>query len=308
MSKQDENITVSVALCTYNGARFLRQQLDTLLNQSFKQLEIIIVDDASTDNTFSILKEYQKKDGRIQLFTNETTLGFNKNFEKALSLTTGTWVAIADQDDIWHLQKIEHMLNTWNGQSQLMHCSSKKFTAESNINFAEKPSIIGFSGTATAALAFRNTTEGHNILVKRSFLEKMLPFPEATFYDWWLGINASIYSSVQWVPEVFVWRRIHDANAYEKKTQPFMNETLVWKQHLHAFSAIKGIRQTDKELIDTCISHMNGNTDTERWQSFIFKNRDYFFYYKKGLLSFFSKYKHSRKLARKIIEELKNKN
>src|ERR1700748_3070750 len=100
MSKQP---LVSVAMCTYNGEKYIRQQLDSILNQTWRNLEIVIVDDGSSDDTFAIISEYAEKDSRIKCFKNEVNLGFNKNFEHAVELTTGDYIAISDQDDIWLL-------------------------------------------------------------------------------------------------------------------------------------------------------------------------------------------------------------
>src|ERR1700742_3478188 len=98
---------ISVALCTYSGEKFLQEQMDSILAQTYKNLEIVIVDDCSTDRTIDIINSYAEKDKRIKLFQNDTNLGFNKNFEKALSLTTGEYISISDQDDTWLPQKLQ---------------------------------------------------------------------------------------------------------------------------------------------------------------------------------------------------------
>ena len=95
------NSLVSVVMCTYNGSRFVAEQIDSICRQTFPQLQIIIVDDASSDNTYEIVKQYADKDERIQSYRNDTNLGFNLNFNKACKLATGDFIAIADQDDIW---------------------------------------------------------------------------------------------------------------------------------------------------------------------------------------------------------------
>ena len=108
---------ISVALCTYNGEKFLREQIDSILAQTYKNLEIVIVDDCSTDKTTNIINAYAEKDKRIKLFQNASNLGFNKNFERALGLTSGEYIAISDQDDIWLPQKLQSLLdnikNNW---------------------------------------------------------------------------------------------------------------------------------------------------------------------------------------------------
>jgi glycosyltransferase involved in cell wall biosynthesis len=102
---------VSIAMCTYNGAKFMAKQLESIINQTYKNLEIVIVDDRSTDDTVAIVEQFAKNDERIKFYQNETNLGFNKNFEKAVNLTTGDYISISDQDDIWLPTKIEDLLN-----------------------------------------------------------------------------------------------------------------------------------------------------------------------------------------------------
>ena len=98
---------VSIAMCTYNGEKYIEEQIESILNQSYKNLEIIICDDNSTDNTTKLIESYIKVDSRIKIFRNKQNLGFIKNFEKAISLCNGEYIALSDQDDIWKLNKIE---------------------------------------------------------------------------------------------------------------------------------------------------------------------------------------------------------
>ena len=121
---------VSIAVATFNGAEFLEAQLETLINQTYTNLEIVICDDASTDSTRSIVEAYQKKDSRIKFFPNKENLGFNLNFERTLKHCTGEYIAISDQDDIWLLDKIEIVLNAWEEGTILFHHSTKTFERE----------------------------------------------------------------------------------------------------------------------------------------------------------------------------------
>ncbi len=92
---------ISIALATYNGSKFLREQLDSILSQSMTDFEVIVCDDCSTDDTVKILYEYAAKDTRFNIHEHETNLGFKKNFEHILSLCKGEFIAFCDQNDIW---------------------------------------------------------------------------------------------------------------------------------------------------------------------------------------------------------------
>jgi glycosyltransferase involved in cell wall biosynthesis len=81
---------ISIALCTYNGERFLEELLESLLAQTYEPLEIVVVDDHSSDDTWAILNRYAEKDSRFRLYRNNENLGYNRNFEKALGLCKGS--------------------------------------------------------------------------------------------------------------------------------------------------------------------------------------------------------------------------
>src|SRR5665811_477003 len=101
---------VSIVMATYNGEKYLRQQLDSILEQTYQHFELIVVDDASTDETLSILEEYAALDDRIHVFPAERNLGLVPNFERGLRLAEGDFIALSDQDDIFRKDKIELLL------------------------------------------------------------------------------------------------------------------------------------------------------------------------------------------------------
>lgn len=114
---------ISIALCTYNGSAFLAEQLDSILGQRYTNWELVVVDDCSTDSTPAILEEYAGSDARIGLHYNEQNLGYNKNFEKALGLCRSELIAICDQDDIWHPEKLEKQVKLIGDHALVYHDS-----------------------------------------------------------------------------------------------------------------------------------------------------------------------------------------
>lgn len=101
-------MTISVAICTYNGEKYLAEQLDSILSQTVKADEIVICDDGSQDRTMEILKEYQLRNpGLFKIMVNETNLGYFRNFEKAIYACSRDLIITSDQDDIWKPNKIE---------------------------------------------------------------------------------------------------------------------------------------------------------------------------------------------------------
>ena len=121
---------VSIALCTYNGEQFLKKQIDSLLNQTYSNLQIIICDDASQDDTKAILEDYS--DSRIKKIFNHKNIGYIKNFEQAINLCKGDFIALCDQDDIWKPEKIETMLNSID-DAWLLFCDSELIDEQDNL-------------------------------------------------------------------------------------------------------------------------------------------------------------------------------
>ena len=106
----EERIDVLVA--TYNGEKYIREQLDSIINQTYKNIRILISDDCSKDSTPDILKEYEQKDDRIIVYTHEKNFGnYIKNFEFLLTKVESEYYALCDQDDVWLPEKIEKTFN-----------------------------------------------------------------------------------------------------------------------------------------------------------------------------------------------------
>ena len=107
---------ISIAMATYNGDKYIKEQIDSILNQTIQDFEIVICDDCSTDGTVRILHEYAKNDKRFHIYQNEDNLGFKKNFEKAITLCQGEYIALSDQDDIWMPNHLELLKNAIKGK------------------------------------------------------------------------------------------------------------------------------------------------------------------------------------------------
>lgn len=117
MNKEDP--LVSIALATYNGEKFLKEQLNSLIEQTYKNIEIVISDDGSSDSTITILDEFKKKDSRILYSKNPKPAGFKKNFERAISLCNGNFIFLCDQDDIWDKEKINIHIKVYDSDPEI---------------------------------------------------------------------------------------------------------------------------------------------------------------------------------------------
>lgn len=116
------NYSVSVVLCSYNGEKYVKEQIDSILNQSYPVYELIIQDDCSNDNTMEILMQYES-DPRVKIYANPKPLGFNANFLTAILKTSGDYIACSDQDDIWKTDKIKVLINHIKNNNLIFHDS-----------------------------------------------------------------------------------------------------------------------------------------------------------------------------------------
>ena len=205
---------VSIALATYNGSRFLREQLDSIYSQTYKNIEVVACDDCSTDDTASILEEYRQSHG-LRYEINERNQGFVRNFEKVLSRCSGEFIALADQDDIWLPEKLETELNGL-GNASLVYSDAflvDEAGCELPGSLIQASGVRPVSGKSFKYFVCNTCVTGCTTLFRRELLVLALPIPACEIYhDWWLAVVASCHGGVRYLPERLVKYRQHDAN------------------------------------------------------------------------------------------------
>lgn len=210
---------VSIAMATYCGEKFLREQLDSILGQSFCNFELVVCDDCSSDSTVQILNEYAKKDTRIKLFVNEENLGFKKNFEKSISLCSGEYIALSDQDDIWRKNHIEKLLEIIGGHD--IACGNPEFidSAGKNMGYSLRDSknlevIPDGDNLLYRILLNSNPFQGASMLIRRAFLASALPIPEEVLYhDTWFSTCSVFLNGIVYTQDIVTLQRLHGNNA-----------------------------------------------------------------------------------------------
>jgi glycosyltransferase involved in cell wall biosynthesis len=211
---------VSIALTTYNGEKFLKKQLDSIVNQTYKNLEIIICDDNSSDSTIDIVQKYMLKDKRIKLYTNSINLGVLKNFEKAISLCSGDYIALSDQDDIWLENKIEIMLDLI-GDALLCYHDDILIDEQEEVLFSSFWNKIGIKENTKdiRKLYINYYITGHSLFFKKSLKEYILPIPkEFEMFDLWPILFALKLGKVKQIDMQLVKWRQHSNNTSGNKT------------------------------------------------------------------------------------------
>ena len=213
---------ISVCMATFNGGKFIREQLESILSQLPPDAEIIIADDGSTDDTLLVVDSLNES--RIRVLPAERHLGVIYNFERALRASKGEIVFLADQDDVWLPGKVEKCLAALNEADLVMHDAlllglSDAFESAWGRN--GKLSDIRTYRSGVVANWWKNSFTGCCMAFRRKVLDKALPFPKnLPMHDQWLGVVAEKYFKVSYVDEPLVDYRQHSSNATHIEKSP----------------------------------------------------------------------------------------
>ncbi|MDN3657697.1 glycosyltransferase family 2 protein [Ferruginibacter paludis] len=205
---------VSIVMATYNGNKYLAQQMESIVAQSYPNIEVIIVDDRSTDDTVEILQRFQQQYSFLKIIRNEVNLGYIKNFEKGCLLANGELIALCDQDDYWHSDKIKNMQAAI-GNYPLIYCDSilcDEHLKPLGVNISDRVNSIDFNSCLQQVVFCR--IYGHATLMTKFFLQQAVPFLEVIPHDWWLCYRATFYGGIKYLPEQLVSYRQHAANIF----------------------------------------------------------------------------------------------
>lgn len=248
---------VSIVLATHNGEKYLKEQLDSLINQTYPALEIIVVDDCSTDATVDIIKLYRQKYGHIKFYQNEAVLGPVKNFEKGMVLSAGEYISLCDQDDVWMPEKIKKIMDII-GPCDMAYCNSG-FIDENGNDLGRKLSDIKNLGSYKDCLAFSigNAVSGHAAVFSRRLLSSVLPIPVEIIHDWWLAFNAVQHSEIRYINEVLVQYRQHSQNYIgainvkdrKKKRESNKSRANSIKFRMYAFSGNCAVHNHEERIV-----------------------------------------------------------
>jgi glycosyltransferase involved in cell wall biosynthesis len=286
---------VSVVMCTYNGAAFLLQQIESILAQTYPHFELVIVDDASADETRNIIAGCMQTDRRIRCFVNEDNIGYNRNFEKAIALADGDFIAISDQDDIWHADKLRIMMEAWPEGAKMIYSISSDFDSGHPQLLPGNPHVQYKNFTDPAMLVFDSPVHGHACMVKKDFALKCRPYYSDIFYDWWLSMFAANEGALGFVNHTLTWHRVHGRNFSRNLTSVAdKHERLLAlrRQKIYFIDSIlkrcqmpptsAALLHTYKNLLEQSVP---GKFSSALFQFFV-KNRHVVYHYKKKLRLF----------------------
>jgi len=212
---------IDILMATYNGEKYIKDQLDSILNQSYKDFRLLISDDGSKDSTVQILNEYSSKDDRIKIFIQKENLGVIKNFEFLIKQVESEYFMFSDQDDIWNEQKIEKSLGKIEEtNSDLVYCDLE--VVDENLQTLSESywKLKGFEHKVKRynnfeSLYLNNYITGSTMLVKKEMLNKILPLIQESKYilhDYWIALVVSKLGKMTYLNERLVRYRQHKNN------------------------------------------------------------------------------------------------
>lgn len=241
-------LKISVAMTSYNGEKFIKTQLSSLLKQIRKPDEVIIVDDVSTDNTVEIIKDFitENKLYDWKLTVNEENLGFKQNFKKALSLATGDIVFLCDQDDCWCEDKIESISSIFYTNPDILAVNSS-FTVidgdgveddktykrgKNNYGLIDVTLKKQLTKIKLSTVIHCNISPGCTMAVRRELIGEYVKNTECLLpHDYELNIMAAAKNSLYFYDAPLIKYRIHSGNAIGLEIKP-QSRTLIATEKL----------------------------------------------------------------------------
>lgn len=303
---------VAVLVATYNGEVFLKQQLDSILNQTYSNIKIYISDDNSSDNTPQIIKTYKEKNpNKIFYILNNSNIGVVKNFENLMLNCKEDYMALSDQDDVWQVTKLKKQMDA------MLELESKNISIPCLVNsdlcmIDEKDKMIHKS-----YFQFRNYVlsdkrdlghilgpsgiMGNTLLINKELKHSALPFPnKLDVHDYWLGLNAELFGKRKTINEQLVQYRIHSNNVSNSKSTIKKNKTIITRD-----IKLPNMQTNRKLFLPEIIARINSKEDLKIVNVYI----DYLKFNKNGLslycdLIYFSLVKKSLLFRIKLLWKL----
>jgi len=216
---------VSVCMITYNGEKYVKDQIDSILKQLEDDDELIISDDSSTDSTVHIIKSIT--DSRIKLYPSNKFKNPTFNMENALKRAKGDIIIMSDQDDVWTTDKI----TTIKGYlSDYDYVVSDCYITDSELNVVHSTRFIAEANIATnkyIALFKPTPYQGSCAAFNKKVLQRVLPFPKyIQSHDRWIGYVASFFYKYKLIPEKLIYYRRHGSNASTSSTGKSKNSAM----------------------------------------------------------------------------------
>jgi len=289
------DVRVSVVVCTYNGEKYLRDQLQSIHSQTRQPDEVIISDDGSTDSTLEIIEDFASSSNVPQppvwrVETRTKPLGVSGNFASALGEARGEFIALADQDDVWEPDRIEKGLAHFHDGALLVHSDATLIDASGRptgtlmsalrLTRSERRHLL--SGRALTALLRRNVVTGATTMIRSSLLEQALPIPEGWVHDEWLALVAAAQGGVVFQDEPLIRYRQHGNNEigasktdYDEATRRLREKrSEFFARKLRRNDGIVALLEENPSWLDSAAhASLIAKVEFDRWRSTLASSR-----------------------------------
>ena len=272
-------------MCTYNGARFVGEQLASIAAQTRPPDELVVCDDCSTDETIECIREFARTAPfPVRVFENEKNTGSTKNFERALELCEGDFIAFADQDDVWLPEKLQRLEGALANESTALAFTDGEVVDESlrplgqrvwqTIRFGEEEQRLFRERRAFSVLLDHNVVTGAALALKAEFRKLILPFPNdlmhdgiPVIHDWWTALIIAAVADVSFVSEPLFKYRQHagqqmgvmskgDEHAPAFRRNMFSTDVKYIRAILERLSGVEGVRANVLSDLEARLTHL----------------------------------------------------
>ena len=264
--------TLGVAIATFNGAKYLGEQLESIRVQTKKVDKIVVYDDGSQDNTLEIAKDFEKifkSDGIDYKIFSGDNVGYRRNFERAINVLETDLIFLSDQDDVWKPLKVAESVKLFTKNKNLTVLFTDALITDVNLEIRGKISkVMHYPKNAFTYPCnwptYRNTCVGATMVFKRKFVQSILPIPDSQrSHDAWISRHAAMTSGLAYLPEPMIYYRQHENNT--------IGAGSLQKSKLRKESELKELKALVIEL-KGIVSHYGHNPNTtqlKEWRSFL---------------------------------------
>jgi len=278
MERIQASLRISIAMCTYNGERYLQKQLDSILAQERLPEEIVVCDDNSSDSTREILASFAASAPfRVRIEQNLPRVGSTLNFEKAIRLCTGELIALCDQDDVWGPGKLKAQAARFErdpalggvfSNARLVNSESKPTgrTLWQSIDFGMTLQRRIQSQHVASVLLSRDVVTGATLMFRADLVPLICPIPTSWVHDGWIAWMIALNSKLDLIPEALSDYRIHSTQQCGVLHSPLQRVQRKQKTVALEFLAVVG------QLQELC-RYLNdkGGDAQHRWSPLIHK-------------------------------------
>jgi glycosyltransferase involved in cell wall biosynthesis len=222
---------ISICVATYNGEKYILEQLESIIKQMSECDELIISDDSSSDDTVSIIKGIE--DTRLVLLENQKFRDPIFNFENAIRYASGDVIVLSDQDDVWMDNKLDIVRDSFMKARNTVHTIvMDSIVVDGHLNVLHD-SVFDLmnSGSGIVKNYYKNTYLGCSMAFSRELCQYILPFPKKiSMHDAWIGLICEMYGKVEFVKIPTLLFRRHGNNATQERYP--ITQTIKWRLYM----------------------------------------------------------------------------